>query len=74
MDNDLILVIGIVLGFLAIPALLSAFSESRAPRTGAILVLIAGVLLAVALTRKGGGYSLDQIPDVFMSVIKRYIG
>jgi hypothetical protein len=68
------LVIGIVIGIFAIPALLSAFSESRAPRTGAILVLISGVLLAVALSRKGGGYTIDQIPDVFMSVIKRYIG
>jgi len=74
LDNDLILVIGVVVGILAIPALLAAFSESRPPRTGAILVLIAGVLLAVALSRKTGGYRIDQIPEIFMSVIKRYIG
>jgi hypothetical protein len=73
-DNDLILVIGIVIGVMAIPALLAAYSESRAPRTGAILVLIAGVLLAVALSRKGGGYSIDEIPNIFMLVIKRYLG
>jgi hypothetical protein len=73
-DSDLILVVGIIAGTLAIPALLSAYSESRAPRSGAILVLISGVLLAVALTNKGGGYRLDDVPEVFMSVIKRYIG
>ncbi len=74
MDNDLILVVGIVIGILAIPSLLAAYSEGRAPRAGAILVLIAGVLCATALTRKGGGYTIDQIPDVFMSVIRRYVG
>ncbi len=73
MDHDLTLVIGIVVGMLAIPALLSAYSESRAPRSGAVLVLISGVLLAVALTNKGGGYRLDEVPEIFMSVIKRYL-
>ncbi len=73
MDNDLLLVMGILVGVLAIPSLLSAFSESRPPRAGAILVLIAGVLVAVALTRKPGGYTFDQVPEVVMSVIKRYL-
>jgi hypothetical protein len=72
-DHDLTLVIGIVVGMLAIPALLSAYSESRAPRSGAVLVLISGVLLVVALTNKGGGYRLDEVPEIFMSVIKRYL-
>jgi formate-dependent nitrite reductase membrane component NrfD len=71
-DNDLILVIGIVLGALAIPSLLSAFSESRAPRAGAILVLLSGVLIAVALSRQTTGYSFSEIPDVFLRVIGRY--
>ena len=74
MDNDLILVVGIVIGILAIPALVSSYSESRAPRSGAVLVLIAGVLLVVALTRNSPGYRIDQLPDIFMSVIKRYLG
>ena len=74
MDNDLILVMGILAGVLSIPALLAAFSESRPPRIGAVLVLISGVLLAVALTQKGGGYRIDEIPDIILSVIKRYLG
>ena len=71
-DNDLLLVIGILMAALAIPSLLSAFAESRPPRAGAILVLIAGVLIAVALSRHSAGYSFAEIPDVFIRVIGRY--
>ena len=72
MDTDLILVIGLAICVLAIPALLSAFSESRAPRAGAIMVLIGGVLLATALTQRPSGYTFDQIPDVVFRVIARF--
>ena len=72
LDPDLLLVIGIVLGLLSIPSLLSAFSESRTPRTGAIMVLVSGVLIAVALSRHSAGYSFAEIPDVFIRVIGRY--
>lgn len=73
MDTDLILVIGLLATALAIPSLLAAYSESRAPRAGAILVLIGGVLLAVALTQKPSGYSFDEIPDVIMKVLARVL-
>lgn len=74
MDNDLILVVGIVIGALALPALLGAYSEGRPPRTGAILILISGVLIAVALSRTAIGYELNDIPGIFVKVIQRYIG
>ena len=74
MDYDLMLVIGIFVGILAIPSLLAAFSDSRSPRAGAIMILIAGTLVAVALSKKTGGYTFDQIPEVVMRVIKRYLG
>jgi hypothetical protein len=51
--------------------LLAAFSESRAPRAGAIMVLVSGVLLAVALTQKPSGYTFAEIPGVVMQVIGR---
>jgi hypothetical protein len=69
MNTDLILVIGIILCALSLPSLLSAFSESRAPRAGAILVLIGGVLLVVALSQKPSGYTFAEIPHVFLRVI-----
>ena len=71
MDTDLILVIGIVVLILSIPSLLSAYAEARAPRAGAVLVLIGGVLVAVALTKHTAGYSFSELPSVFVRVIGR---
>lgn len=73
MDTDLILVIGMVLSVLAIPSLLSAFAESRAPRAGAIMVLIGGVLIVVALTKHPSGYTFAELPDVVAGVVARLI-
>lgn len=67
------LVVGLVISVLAIPSLLSAFAESRLPRSGAIMVLVGGVLLAVALTQKPSGYTFAEVPDVVFKVIGRFI-
>jgi hypothetical protein len=69
MNTDLYLVIGLTLGALAIPSLLAAFSEGRAPRIGAILVLISGVLLVLAISGKPGGYEIADIPQAFYRVV-----
>lgn len=71
MDSDLVLVIGIVTFALAIPSLLSAFSESRPPRLGALMALVGGIMIVVAINRKSGGYTFAEIPHVFASVIAR---
>ena len=73
MDTDLFLVIGIVVCALAIPSLLSAWVEGRVPRAGSVMVLIGGVLILTALTQHPLGYSFSEIPDVFFSVIGRYL-
>lgn len=74
MDTDLILVIGIVVLVLSLPSLLSAFTESRPPRAGAVMLLIGGVLVVVALTRHGvNAYTFADIPQVFVRVIGRYL-
>lgn len=74
MDTDLVLVIGIVVLVLSLPSLLSAFTEGRAPRAGAIMLLIGGVLIVVALTRHGiNTYTFADIPDVFLRVAARYL-
>jgi formate-dependent nitrite reductase membrane component NrfD len=71
MDSDLMLVIGIILAVLVIPSLLNAFTEGRAPRMAAIVVLISGTLITVAVTQRGGGYTLDEVPAVFGRVFSR---
>lgn len=74
LDPDLALVIGLIVGAFSIPAIVSAMSEARAPRVAAITVLIAGGLIAYALSTKPGGYTLEQIPDVFVQVVADVIG
>lgn len=73
MDNEVLLVIGIILSALAIPSLLAAFSESRPPSAGAILVLIGGVLIVVALSQAPREYTFAELPDVFLKVIGRFV-
>jgi hypothetical protein len=70
-DTDLILTVGIVVAVLSIPALLSAFAESRPPRGAAIMGLISGVLIVVALTQRPSGYTFDEIPDAVLRVVAR---
>lgn len=72
MTNDLFLVLGLVIGALAVPSLIGAFSESRPPRAAAIMAVISGGLLAVAIIQQPGGYSFAEIPQVFTRVIGHY--
>ncbi|MQQ10440.1 hypothetical protein GFB49_18395 [Epibacterium sp. SM1979] len=72
MDPDLCLIVGLGLGVLSVPALLSAISDSRAPRSGGLTLLVAVSLIAFAVNQKPGGYSIEQIPDVFFGVVGRF--
>jgi len=73
MDSDLFLVLGLVIGALSFPAVISAFSESRAPRVASIMVVIAGALIVLAVFNKPSGYKLSDVPDVFVHVVGRYL-
>jgi hypothetical protein len=72
-DPDLLMVVGVTVGVLTVPSLFSAFMDGRAPRAGAILALIAGVLIAVAVNERPGGYAIAEIPDAFFRVFGRYL-
>lgn len=67
-NYDLILVIGIVLAILAVPAMLSSLLEGSAPRASAITVMIAGGLILTAVTLNPIKYKVNQIPAVFERV------
>ncbi|MBT8412364.1 MAG: hypothetical protein KJP02_11285 [Octadecabacter sp.] len=73
MDPDLMLVLGLIIGGFSIPSMLGAFADGRVPRAAAIAVLIGGGLVALAVNGKPSGYALVDIPDVFVSVVARYI-
>lgn len=68
MDPDVALVLGLVLAAFSIPAMVSAFSDQRVPRTSAVLVLIAGGLVLWALNTRHGGYDWPDIPKAFVRV------
>jgi hypothetical protein len=71
MDTDLVLTVGIVLLVLSIPSLLSAWAESRVPRIGALMVLVACGMILTALQTAPGGYTFESIPGVMIGVISR---
>ncbi|KIN65402.1 50S ribosomal protein L35 [Sulfitobacter noctilucae] len=73
MDPDLALSLGLVIAAFSVPSILSALSDRRAPRASALTVLIGGGLILYAVQTKSGGYALDQVPDVFVSVVARYM-
>lgn len=72
-DPDLFFVIGVLVMGFSVPAIISAFSEARAPRAAAIMIMIGGGLVGLALYNKPSGYDFANIPQVFSSVFSRYI-
>lgn len=69
MQTDVFLVIGLALLILSVPAMLSALTERRAPRASAIIVLIGGALLWLAISGKPGGYTIQDIPRAVARVV-----
>ncbi|MGL4237797.1 hypothetical protein [Tabrizicola sp.] len=71
MDTDLLLTLGIVLLVLSVPSLLSAWVEGRAPRIGAIMVIVAAGMVITAVTTKPGGYTFNEVPGAMVKVVGR---
>ncbi|MFV0512360.1 MAG: hypothetical protein ACK5MY_01810 [Jhaorihella sp.] len=72
MDTDLALVLGLVLALLAVPSMVSAFSDRRAPRASVVIIAIAGGLIIYAVMAHPGGYPVADVPGVFFSVVARF--
>jgi hypothetical protein len=73
MDTDLMMVIGLVVGAFSIPSIMGALADGRVPRAAAIAGMVSGGLIVLAIRDKPGGYEISDIPDVFVSVVGRYI-
>ena len=69
MQADIFLVIGLALLILSVPAMLSALSDSRAPRASALILLIGGGLVWLAIEQKPSGYTLQDVPQALVRVI-----
>ncbi len=73
MSPDLILIIGILLAVLSVPAMLSSFSDGRPPRVAAFSAVVAGVMIVWAARSQPGGYTLREIPEVFVRVAAQFL-
>ncbi len=73
MDPDLAMVVGVVLGVFTVPLIMSAISDGRAPRVAAFMIIAAGGLVLWAINEKPGGYSINELPDLLVTVIARYL-
>lgn len=73
MSNDFLLVLGVILFALGIPSLINAFSESRPPRLAIILFVIGGGLISWAAYNQPGGYTIEEMPDVFVRVFAQIV-
>ncbi len=71
MDNDFILVLGVLIGALTFPALISAFSHGRPPRGAIIAFVTGGALVSWAVYNRPNSYSIEGFPDLFVSVVKQ---
>ena len=70
MDPDTLFVIGLGLGVLSIPAVVSSISKGERPRIATISLMISGVMLVWAMSYKPGGYSVESIPAVVARVLQ----
>ena len=73
MNADLYLVIGCLLGAVAIPGAVSALTERRAPVAALFMLLVGGGLVAYAYQLSPGGLTLDEVPRALTRVIGRII-
>lgn len=73
MNSDLYLVVGVICAVLAFPSILGAYSEGRAPRAAAILILIAGGLIVLAIYESPQPITIEQIPDAFARVFGKLL-
>lgn len=73
MTNDVYLVVGLAVLVLAIPSVISSFSDGRAPRFAAIMILIGGGLVVLAITQQPGGYTFSDIPLAITRVVSMVI-
>jgi len=69
MHSDAVLVIGLVLAWLGIPAFFAAYAHRRSPLTAMSLLVVGGGCIAWAALTHPGGYAFAEVPDVIFRVL-----
>ncbi|MDA5092666.1 hypothetical protein O2N63_01000 [Aliiroseovarius sp. KMU-50] len=73
MTHDLSLVAGVVILILSIPAFLNAMIDRRAPKVMAISFLVGSGLIIFAIGGNPKGYSINELPNVFVRVVGAFM-
>ena len=66
---DLIMVLGVCVFALAFHAMVGAFSRGAPPRAAMLAIFAGGVMMVYANSMRPGGYSVAEMPQVFIKVI-----
>ncbi|MCA0921334.1 hypothetical protein [Pseudooceanicola nanhaiensis] len=72
-DTDLVVVTGVILLMLAIPSLVAAYADRRAPRAAVFVLMIGAALLGWAFSTAPTDYDLAEIPNAFIRVTGRIL-
>lgn len=67
--TDLIMVMGVIVLFLAFPSAVGAFSRGAPPRAAMLALFGGGCMIVYANSSRPGGYSVADMPDLFMRVL-----
>lgn len=69
-DSELLLVGGVILLIIAIPAVISSFTHAQPPKLAFVFFALGTALIGAAVYQKPGGYTFDEITKIFVNVIK----
>lgn len=72
-DPDLALIVGLGLVLLSLLSIVAAWIDSRPPIWGGGICVIGLMLVALALMVHPHGYGFGQLPEVFFTVLGRYV-
>ncbi|MEM9582929.1 MAG: hypothetical protein AAGA08_07410 [Pseudomonadota bacterium] len=67
--NEFILVLGLVIGVLAIPGIFSALVDGSPPRAAAFAVVVSGGMIIYAIYNTPGGYAVNELPQIIARVV-----
>ena len=67
--TDLILCLGVLAIFLAFPAAVGSFSRGAPPRAAILSLFLGGGMVVYANASRPGGYSLEEMPSLFLKVV-----
>ena len=73
LEMDTLFVIGLFIVVMAVPSIVSAWSDNEVPRVAAIVLILGGGMMVWAHTHKPGGYHFDEIPHLIYKLVAKII-